>query len=138
MSDTEPAEDHRAACPAKPGKRALAALPAGGGAAAPAGMAEVVSFDRKELREIFDLYGRKVAGGDWRDYAIDFSSHKAVFSIYRRAAEYALYRIEKHPKLARKLGLYSVVTATGLILKRGHDLGAVIAVLDNRLKLVSG
>jgi hypothetical protein len=138
MSDTEPAEDHRAASPAwTTGKRTPAPL-AAGGAAAPAGMADVVSFDRKELREIFDLYGRKVAGGDWRDYAIDFSAQKAVFSIYRRAAEYALYRIEKHPKLARKQGLYSVITATGLILKRGHDLGAVIAVLDKRLKLVSG
>ncbi|HUB64667.1 MAG TPA: DUF2794 domain-containing protein [Methylocella sp.] len=138
MSDMEPAEDHRAAGPAWPGNNAPAALPAGAGTAAPAGIADVVSFNRKELRAIFDLYGRKVAGGDWRDYAIDFSSHKAVFSIYRRAAEYALYRIEKNPKLARKQGLYSVVTATGLILKRGQDLGAVIAVLETRLKLVSG
>jgi len=131
MSETEPSEDHRAA--------GLAwADTASGRAAAPAGMAEVVSFGRNELREIFDLYGRKVASGEWRDYAIDFSSQKAVFSIYRRAAEYALYRIEKHPKLARKQGLYSIVTATGLILKRGHDLSRVIAVLDNRLQLVSG
>ncbi|TPV98803.1 MAG: hypothetical protein USCAAHI_01755 [Beijerinckiaceae bacterium] len=138
MSETESAEDHRAASPARPDKHALAPFAAGGHAAAPAGMADVVSFDRNELREIFDLYGRKVASGEWRDYAIDFSSDKAVFSIYRRAAEYALYRIEKHPKLARKQGLYSIITATGLILKRGHDLCRVIAVLDNRLKLVTG
>lgn len=131
MSDTEPAEDSRAGSPAAwAGTCTLAPLPA-------AALADVVSFDRNELREIFNLYGRKVAGGEWRDYAIDFSPHKAVFSIYRRAAEYALYRIEKHPKLARKQGLYSVVTATGLILKRGHDLCRVLAVLDKRLKLVS-
>jgi hypothetical protein len=135
LNETEPAEDHRATSPAGAGKRALASLPAG--AASGAGVADVVSFHRTELREIFDLYGRKVACGEWRDYAIDFSSERAIFSIYRRAAEYALYRIEKNPKLARKQGLYSVVTVTGLILKRGHDLGAVIAVLDNRLKLVS-
>jgi hypothetical protein len=138
MSEMEPSEDHRAASPAWQGSRALAPLPAGGGAAAPAGMADVVSFDRNELRQIFDLYGRKVASGEWRDYAIDFSTEQAVFSIYRRAAEYALYRIEKHPKLARKQRLYSVVTATGLILKRGQDLSRVIAVLDKRLKLVTG
>jgi hypothetical protein len=138
MSDTEPAEDHCPARPAWTGKHAPAPLRAGEGAAVPPGMADVVSFDRHELREIFDLYGRKVAGGEWRDYAIDFSAQKAVFSIYRRAAEFALYRIEKHPKLARKQGLYSVVTATGLILKRGHDLSRVLAALDNRLKLVSG
>jgi Protein of unknown function (DUF2794) len=138
MSETEPAEDHRAASPAWPGKQAHPPSAAGGQAAAPAGMADVVSFDRHELLEIFDLYGRKVASGEWSDYAIDFSPQKAVFSIYRRAAEYALYRIEKYPKLARKQGLYSVVTATGLILKRGHDLCRVIAVLDNRLKLITG
>ncbi|SRR5579875_880916 len=138
MSDTEPADDHCAARMALRGKCALASLPGcGAGTASFAGGSEPVVFDRKELREIFDLYGRKVASGDWRDYAIDFSPQKAVFSVYRRAAEYALYRIEKDPKLARKQGLYSVVTATGLILKRGHDLSRVIAVLDKRLKLVS-
>jgi Protein of unknown function (DUF2794) len=134
MSDTDPTEDHRATHAVGSGKRARASSPAGG--AVP--FVEVVSFDRTELRVIFDLYGRKVAGGEWRDYAIDFTPDRAVFSIYRRAAEYVLYRIEKNPKLARKQGLYSVITATGLILNRGHDLARVIAVLDKRLKLVSG
>ena len=95
-----------------------------------------VSFDRQELREILNLYGRKVAEGEWRDYAIDFTPHFAVFSIFRRTSEMPLYRIEKNPKLARKQGLYSVVTPTGLILKRGHDIAKVIAVLDKKLKLV--
>ena len=134
MSDTDPTEDHRATNAAWSGKCARASSPAGG--AVP--FVEVVSFDRTELRVIFDLYGRKVAGGEWRDYAIDFCFDRAVFSIYRRSSEYALYRIEKNPKLARKQGLYSVITATGLILKRGPDLARVIAVLDKRLKLVSG
>ncbi|MDR3406922.1 MAG: DUF2794 domain-containing protein [Methylovirgula sp.] len=110
---------------------------------APAGPAQVaqgpqVSFDRQELRDILDLYGRKVAAGEWRDYAIAFTSQTAVFSIYRRAAEFPLYRIEKNPKAARKQGLYSVIAATGLILKRGHDLKRVINVLEKRLSLVSG
>ena len=77
-----------------------------------------------------NLYGRKVAGGEWRDYAIDFGAQRAVFSIFRRSSEMPLYRIEKDPKLARKQGMYSVVASTGLILKRGHDLARVIAVLD--------
>lgn len=98
----------------------------------------IVSFDRHELREILNLYGRKVADGDWRDYAIDFTAQKAVFSIYRRTSEYPLYRIEKTPKLARKQGIYSVIAATGLVLKRGHDLARVIAVLDKQLRVVSG
>jgi hypothetical protein len=98
----------------------------------------VVSFDRRELREILNLYGRKVAEGEWRDYAIDFSPGKAVFSIFRRTSEVPLYRIEKDPKLARKQGAFSVVAASGLILKRGSELKRVIDVLDRRLKLVSG
>ena len=98
----------------------------------------VVSFDQRELREILNLYGRKVAEGEWRDYAIDFSPAKAVFSIFRRTSEVPLYRIEKDPKLARRQGAFSVVAATGLILKRGSELKRVIDVLDKRLKLVSG
>jgi hypothetical protein len=100
--------------------------------------APLVSFDRGELREILNLYGRKVAEGEWRDYAIDFTPAKAVFSIFRRTSEVPLYRIEKDPKLARKQGAFSVVAATGLILKRGSELKRVIDVLDKRLKLVSG
>ncbi len=98
---------------------------------------ETVTFDRHELRDILNLYGRKVAEGEWRDYAIDFSREAATFSIFRRASEYPLYRIEKTPKLARKQGAFSVVTATGLILKRGHELKRVLDVLDKKLKLVT-
>ena len=98
---------------------------------------ETVTFDRRELREILNLYGRMVAEGEWRDYAIDFTRDKAIFSIFRRASEYPLYRIEKNPRLSRKQGAFSVIAATGLILKRGHDLVRVIDVLDKKLRLVS-
>jgi hypothetical protein len=97
-----------------------------------------VAFDRRELRQILDLYGRKVARGEWRDYAIEFAHHKAVFSIYRRSCEFPLYRIEKSPQLARKQGAYSVLAATGEVLKRSHDLALVITALDKQLTLVSG
>ena len=98
-----------------------------------------VTFDRHELRDILALYGRKVAEGEWRDYAIDFGREMAVFSIFRRAAEYPLYRVVKDPKLAGKQGAFSVVTTTGLILKRGSDLKRVLAVLDRSwLKVVPG
>lgn len=98
---------------------------------------ETVTFDRQELRDILNLYGRKVAEGEWRDYAIDFTREKAVFSIFRRASEYPLYRIEKNPKLARKQGAFSVSTTAGLVLKRGHEVKRVIEVLDKKLKLVT-
>lgn len=96
-----------------------------------------VWFDRRELGPILSLYGRMVAAGEWRDYALDGLKDRAVFSIYRRNSEYPLYRIEKRPSLARKQGTYSVVTATGLILKRGRELAQVLQVFDKkRLKVV--
>ena len=95
-----------------------------------------MTFSRQVLSQIFDLYGRMVAAGEWRDYAIDFGRDSAVFSIHRRASECPIYRVEKTPRLARKQGAFSVVTQTGLSLKRGHDLKTVLAVLDKRLRVV--
>ena len=95
------------------------------------------AFNRHELNAILALYGRKVAKGEWRDYAIDIMRDKAVFSVFRKASEFPLYRIEKDPKLARKQGAYSVVAATGLIMKRGHDLRRVLGVLEDRFEVVS-
>ena len=89
-----------------------------------------VTFDRHELMRILDLYGRKVAAGEWRDYAIAFLKDRAVFSVFRRTAEMPLYRIEKNMTLARRQGAYAVVAASGLVLKRGHSLDRVLRALD--------
>ena len=88
------------------------------------------AFNRQELYAILALYGRKVAAGEWRDYALDFTPDKAVFSIFRRASECPLFRVEKCPGLARKQGAFSVVAMSGLIMKRGPDLDRVLAVLE--------
>ena len=92
---------------------------------------------RRELDRILGLYGRMVAAGEWRDYAIDFLKDRAVFSVFRRASEVPIYRIEKDPRLARKQGAYSVISATGLIVKRGHELENVLRAVDKSLKLVA-
>ena len=96
-----------------------------------------VMFERRELDRILRLYGRQVANGEWRDYAIDFLRDRAVFSIFRRASDVPIYRIEKRPRLARRQGAYSVISATGLILRRGHELEGVLRVLDRSLRLVA-
>ena len=96
----------------------------------------LVCFDRREFSEILNVYGRMVAAGEWRDYAIDTLKDRAVFSIFRSASEMPLFRIEKNPKLARRQGAFSVVAAGGLVLKRGHDLAQVLKVFDKSLKLV--
>jgi hypothetical protein len=95
-----------------------------------------VTFNRLELNRILNLYGRMVADGEWRDYALDFLKDRAVFSVFRRASEVPLYRIEKDPRLARKQGMYSVISATGLILRRGHELERVLLVIDRKLAVV--
>jgi len=97
----------------------------------------IVAFNRRELNEILRLYGRRVAAGEWRDYAIDTLKERAVFSIYRRTSEMPLYRIVKQPKLSRKQGAYSVLTPTGLILRRGQNLLQVLRAIDRTPKLVT-
>jgi len=114
----------------------------GGGSPARTGTASTqapnqVTFSRRELNRIFDLYGRKVAAGEWRDYAIDFLKDRAVFSVFRRSSEVPLYRIEKDPKLARKQGAFSVISATGLIVRRGPELDRVLRSIDVSLSVVA-
>ena len=104
--------------------------------ATPAAAARV-TFDRRELGRIFGLYGRKVAEGEWRDYAIDFLSDRAVFSVFQRSCEVPLYRIEKNPKLDRRQGAYSVISASGFILRRGPELDPVLRAIDRTLSLVA-
>lgn len=100
------------------------------GHAMPVTRPPMITFNRGELNQILSIYGRRVAAGEWRDYAIDMLRDRAVFSVFRRTTEAPLYRIEKNPRLARRQGAYSVISTTGLILKRGHDLCRVLRVFD--------
>jgi Protein of unknown function (DUF2794) len=117
--DAEPSENRAAA-------RNAAAMP----------LPNRVTFNRFELSRILNLYGRMVADGEWRDYSIDFLRDRAVFSVFRRASEVPIYRIEKEPRLVRKQGIYSVISATGLILRRGHELDRVLLAIDRKPVLV--
>ena len=89
-----------------------------------------VGFDRLELNTILGLYGRKVAAGEWRDYAIDFLKDRALFSVYKRSSERPLYVIEKNPRLRARQGQYMVLGQAGRVLKRGHELINVLRVLE--------
>ncbi|TKT82872.1 DUF2794 domain-containing protein [Aquamicrobium sp. LC103] len=95
-----------------------------------------VTFHRRELDLILRLYGQMVAAGEWRDYAIDHLKDRAIFSVFRRTSEVPLFQIVKAPELARRQGAFSVVAASGLIMKRGHELQRVLGVFDKKLKLV--
>jgi len=96
-----------------------------------------IGFDRLELMRILDLYGRMVAAGHWRDYAIDLGREAAVFACFRRAAERPEFRIEKRPALRNRQGMWALVGEGGAVIKRGHDLGPILAPVERRLmKLV--
>ena len=92
-----------------------------------------VRFDKRELFQILTIYGRMVAAGEWRDYALDFLDDVAIFSVFRRSSEMPLYTVQKNPKLRAKQGQYSVIDAAGHILKRGHELTNVLRVFDKKL-----
>ena len=97
----------------------------------------VVFFERRELERLLRLYGRMVAAGEWRDYAIDGLKESAHFSVFRRASEQPLYRIEKRPALARRQGAWAVLGQGGMVLRRGHDLEQVLRFFERaRFKVV--
>lgn len=98
-----------------------------------AGRPTQVGFDRAELTRILDLYGRMVAAGHWRDYAMDLGRDAAVFSAFRRATERPEVRIEKRPALRQRQGMWALVGEAGTVLKRGHDLAAILAPVERRL-----
>ena len=95
--------------------------------------ASQVAFDRAELGRILALYGRMVAAGEWRDYAIDLGRDAATFSAFRRAAERPEVRIEKRPVLRNRQGMWALINDIGATLKRGHELGGVLAPVERRL-----
>ena len=97
-----------------------------------------IGFDRSELGRILDLYGRMVAAGKWRDYAMDFGRDAATFSAFRRTAERPEYRIEKRPALRGRQGMWALIGEAGQVLKRGHDLAPVLAPVERRLMKVVG
>jgi hypothetical protein len=99
----------------------------------PASQPEQVAFDRHELGVILAVYGRMVAAGEWRDYALSFLREVAVFSIFRRAAETPIYSVEKRPRLRGRQGQYALIGMDGQILKRGHDLRQVMSYFDRKL-----
>jgi hypothetical protein len=101
------------------------------------GSSRQTGFERSELNRIVDLYGRMVAAGLWKDYAIEFRPEAAVFWAFRRSAERPEYKIEKRPALRNKQGMWSLIGENGQVLRRGHELGPVLAPVERRLlKLV--
>lgn len=102
------------------------------------GKPEQVGLERLELTKILDVYGRMVAAGHWKDYAMEFRKDVAIFAAFRRAAERPEYRIEKRPALRQRQGMWALIGEGGAVLKRGHELASVLAPIERKLmKLVA-
>jgi hypothetical protein len=84
----------------------------------------------------YDLYGRMVAAGLWRDYAIDFGKDAASFSAFKRTAERPSARIEKRPALRAKQGMWALYGEAGQVLKRGQELASLLSPLERKLMKV--
>ena len=104
----------------------------------PIGRPSQVGYDRAELTRILDLYGRMVAAGHWRDYALRIDPDVAIFAAFRRHSERPEIRIEKRPELRLKQGTFALVGEHGAVLKRGHELPGVLAPLERRLMRLVG
>ena len=98
----------------------------------------IATFDRRELSRILDLYGRMVAAGHWKDYALRIDADVAIFAAYRRHTERPEVRIEKRPALRLKQGAFSLIGEHGAVLKRGHDLNGILAPIERRLMRLVG
>ena len=97
---------------------------------------EIVAFNRREISLLLNVYGRKVAAGEWRDYALDMLRDGAYFSIFRRTSERPQFVVEKNPKLRNRQGQFTVTNAEGKVLRRGHELERVLRVFDAGLSVV--
>ena len=104
----------------------------------PGGSSPQIGFTRAELSRIIDLYGRMVAAGFWKDYALEFGKDHAAFWAFRRSAERPEFKIEKRPSLRNKQGMWALVSEGGMVLRRGHELGPILAPVERRLMKVVG
>ena len=98
----------------------------------------IATFDRKELSRILDLYGRMVAAGHWRDYALKIDPDVAVFAAFRNHSERPEVRIEKRPALRLRQGAFALIGEHGAVLKRDHELAPLLAPLERRLMRLVG
>ena len=89
-------------------------------------------FEKVELNEILQLYGIMVSQGVWKDYSISFLKEYAVFSVYRKNSDWALFSIKKTPKNLKYGRLYSLVAMDGRILKCSNDLESTLRVLKHK------
>tara|TARA_B100001287_G_C22340719_1_gene370551 strand:- start:235 stop:573 length:339 start_codon:yes stop_codon:yes gene_type:complete len=79
-------------------------------------------FEKKELQIILDLYAKMVSEGSWKDYGLSISSKQVSFSVFKNAAENALYKICKNFKPKNKNLKYLITDTNGKILKNSFEL----------------
>ena len=87
-------------------------------------------FEKDELKIILNLYAKMVSEGSWRDYGLNISSKQVGFSVFKNAAENALYKICKNFKPKNKSLKYLITDTNGKILKNSYDLNELLKNTD--------
>ena len=83
-------------------------------------------FEKEELKIILDLYAKMVSEGSWKDYGLNISNRQVGFSVFKNAAENAMYRICKNFKPSNKNLKYLITDSNGKILNNSYDLRILI------------
>ena len=83
-------------------------------------------FIKKELQCILNLYAKMVSNGSWKDYGLNISNKQVSFSVFKNAAENAIYNICKNFKPNSKNLKYCITDSRGRILKNSDDLENLI------------
>ena len=83
-------------------------------------------FEKEELKIILDLYAKMVSEGSWRDYGLSISSKQVGFSVFKNAAENALYKICKNFRPKNSNLKYLITDTNGKILKNSNDLSFLL------------
>jgi len=97
-----------------------------------------IFFNKTELKLIMNLYAEMVSGGEWKDYSLSISQKEISFNIYRRAAEFPIYKITKNLKTKDENRKYLIKNSRNKVIKNSENLGSLISkIIWKKLKLVN-
>ena len=93
---------------------------------------QITTFNKNELNLILSIYGRNVAQGIWKDYAIDHAKDFAIFSIYRNTFEKVFLSIKKNSSKFKKQRKFALYDANQKKIKDSDILTDIINQLRNK------
>ena len=97
-----------------------------------------IFFNKTELQLILNLYAKMVSSGDWKDYGLSISKREVNFNVYRRTAEFPIYKITKNLKPKNENEKYLIRGAKNETINKSESLQYLINKITwKKLKLVN-